>query len=61
MSESVPGPEQPRDPAAAELERSLDLDEERGVLRRVETWIFLRGMIILLFVIAVVILRSELL
>ncbi len=61
VSESVPGAEEPPDPAAAELERSLDLDEERGVLRRVETWIFLRGVIILLFVIAVIILRSRLL
>ncbi len=57
----MPDMEEPLDPAVAELERSLDLNEERRVLRRVETWIFLRGMIILLFVIAMVTLRSELL
>jgi hypothetical protein len=47
--------------ATAAYEQTLELEEERKQLRRTETWIFFRAFLILLFVIAVVIVRSMLL
>lgn len=49
------------DISGVELIRGLDLLEERRALRRVETLIFVRGMIILALVIGFVILRGQLL
>ena len=42
----------------AEFEATLDLEEERRRARRVETWIFFRAFLILMFVIVVVFARS---
>lgn len=44
-----------------EFVAGLDMADEQRSERRVETWLFVRALLILLFVIAVVVIRSLLL